>query len=363
MTSATPTGDTRLRVALTGGRTFFGDRLIAALEDDPRVEHIVVLDIKPPLSGGPKTRFVRVDLTDPAADERMGEVLVADGVDVLVHTALLAYPSHSRSWAHELEAIGSLYVMNAAADALGRGRMKKLVLTSTTAVYGAHASNPAFLTEDMPLNGIKASRWVMDKVAVEKELLRLKKDCPKLITTSLRFCMTVGPTIRNFYTKLLARNVVPTVMGYDPLEQFVHEDDAVAALLKAVLEDHPGVFNIVGEGTLYHSDVLRLGGKVPVPVPHILGYPVANALFDVQLSVVPGTFLNFFRYTWVADDKRMRQQMGFSPRYTSREAVLSFFDSLGPTRAPDPGTRGAHDRATTEHARPRPHGAAPGDLE
>ncbi|MCC6621284.1 MAG: NAD-dependent epimerase/dehydratase family protein [Deltaproteobacteria bacterium] len=336
------------RVAITGGRTFLGDRLIRALEQEPACEHILVCDIKPPLSGGDKTRFVRLDLTDPSADEHLGDRLVDDGIDVLVHTALLAYPSHSRSWAHELEAIGSLYVMNAAAEGAARGRTRKLVLTSTTAVYGAYASNPAFLSEDHPLQGIRGSRWVMDKVSVEKELARLTKDAPNLVTTSLRYCMTVGPTIRNFYTKLLARQVVPTVMGYDPLVQFLHEDDAVRALVEAVLHDHPGAYNIVGDGTLYYSDVLRLGGKITVPVPHILGYPVASALFEVQLSVVPGTFLNFFRYSWVADGRKMRDKMRFLPRYSSREAVLAFYDSLGPARADDPGPGADADRATLE---------------
>lgn len=337
------------RVALTGGRTFFGDRLIRALEADPDCEHIVVCDIRPPLSGQSKTRFVRVDLTDPSSDEQLAAALIREGVDVLVHTALLAYPSHAGSWAHELEAIGSLYVMNAAAEAHAHGTLRKFVLTSTTAVYGAHASNPAFLSEDHRLNGIKSSRWVMDKVAVELELGRLRKDAPGLVATSLRFGMTVGPTIRNFYTKLLARQVVPTVMGYDPLVQFLHEDDAVEALCRAVQHDHPGVYNIVGSETLYYSDALRLGGKLTVPVPHLLGYPVASLLFELQLSVVPGTFLNFFRYAWVADGARARDVMGFVPEHSSRAALIAFYASLTPERAPDPGRRGASDRATTEH--------------
>jgi UDP-glucose 4-epimerase len=313
-----------LRVALTGSRTYFGDHLVRALEDDPRCEHVVVFDIRPPVSGRTKTRFSRIDLTDPSADEQMERVLVSEGIDVLVHTAFLAYPSHSRSWAHELEAIGSLYVMNAAASA----KLKKVVLTSSTAVYGAHPTNPAFLTERHPLKGIKASRWVTDRVAVENDLARLARDCPDMVTTSLRFCMTVGPTIRNFYTKLLRPQLVPAVMGYDPLMQFVHEDDAMAALVKALFEDHPGAYNIVGAGTLYYSDVIRLGGKVAVPVPHFLGYPAADALFNLQLSVVPGSFLNFFRYSWVADGTRMQKQLGLSPQFTSRGALLSYYDSL-----------------------------------
>lgn len=320
----------RRRIALTGSRTFLGDRLIQSLEHDARCEHVVVFDIRPPLAARTKTQFSRVDLTDPSADEQMAKVLADEGIDTLVHTAFLAYPSHSRSWAHELEAIGTLYVMNAAASA----RVKKVVLASSTAVYGAHATNPAFLSEDHPLVGVKGSRWVMDRVAVEKELARLKRDCPDIVTTSLRFCMTVGPTIRNFYTKLLTPQVVPSVMGYDPLMQFIHEDDAVAALVKAVHEDHQGAYNIVGEGTLYYSDVLRLGGKVAIPVPHFLGYPAADALFNVQLSVVPGPFLNYFRFSWVADGARMRDKLHFFPSYTSRGALLSFFDSLHPRPAP-----------------------------
>lgn len=320
------------RVALTGVRTFLGDHLIRALEDDPRCEHVLALDIRPPTSGRTKTRFSRLDLTDPSSDEQMAKLLVEDGIDTLVHTAFLAYPSHSRSWAHELEAIGSLYVMNAAAESA----VKKVVLTSSTAVYGASASNPNFLTEDSPLRGARGSRWVMDRVAVEKELARLKKDCPHIQTTSLRFGMTVGPTIRNFYTKLLTPQVVPAVMGYDPLMQFLHEEDAVRALLLAVHEDHPGVFNIVGEGTLYYGDVIRLGGKVALPVPHFLGYPAADLLFNVQLSVVPGPFLDYFRYSWVADSRKMREVLGLTPRYTSREALISFFDSLA-----DPARRAA----------------------
>jgi UDP-glucose 4-epimerase len=140
--------------------------------------------------------------------------------------------------------------------------------------------------------------------------------------------MTVGPTIRNFYTKLLTPQVVPAVMGYDPLMQYLHEDDAIAALLKAVREDHPGAYNIVGDGTLYFSDVIRLGGKLSLPVPHFLGYPAANALFNVQLSVVPGAFLDYFRYAWVADARKMRDAFGFAPQFTSRGALLAFFDSL-----------------------------------
>lgn len=312
------------RVALTGARTFFGERLIAALEQDPACEHIAALDIRPPDSGRTKTRFSRLDLTDPSSDEQAAKVLKDDGIDVLCHLAFLAHPSHASSWAHELEAIGSLYIMNAAATA----RVPKVVLRSTTAVYGAHPANPAFLTERHTLRGEPRSRWVMDKVAAERELARLRKDCPHIVCTSMRFGMTVGPTIRTWWSRMLTRQSVPRLMGYDPMMQFLHEDDAVDALLKVVREDHPGDFNVVAPGTLYYTDVLKLGGRVGVPMPHGFGYSFGNLLFNLQLADAPGTFLNYLRYTWVADDRRMREQLGFTPRHTSREAIVAFYKSL-----------------------------------
>jgi len=340
MSTASGAGPERpYRVALTGARTFFGERLIAALEEDPACEHIAALDIRPPESGRTKTRFSRLDLTDPTSDEQAAKILADDGIDVLCHLAFLAHPSHSSSWAHELEAIGSLYIMNAAATA----KVPKVVLRSTTAVYGAHPMNPAFLTESHRLRGEKTSRWVMDKVAAERELARLRRDCPKIVCTSLRFGMTVGPTIRTWWSRMLSRQSVMRLMGYDPLMQFLHEDDAVAALVKAVKEDHPGDFNIVGPGTLYYSDVLKLGGRVGIPVPHLMGYAFGNVLFNLQLADAPGTFLNYLRYTWVADDRRMRQVMGFSPRHGSREAIESFYLSLArkQQQAPAVSARGA----------------------
>ncbi len=329
----------RYRVALTGTRTFLGERLIAALEADPDCEHVTALDIRPPRSARTKTRFSRLDLTDPSSDETAARLLVDEGADVLVHLAFLSKPSHSSSWAHELEAIGSLYAMNAAAEA----KVGKVILGSTTAVYGAHPMNPMWIEEDAPLRGIKASRWVMDKVSAERELARLARDCPDIACTSLRFAMTVGPTIDGYWANTFRRPTMTLLMGYDPLMQFTHEDDAVGALLAAIRGEQRGAFNIAGSGTLYLTQILKLGAKVPIPVPHVFGYPLHNALFNLQIVETPGTFLNYFRYAWVTDTKRMVDVLGFEPEHSSKEALMALLDaSAAATKGggPPPHTTG-----------------------
>jgi UDP-glucose 4-epimerase len=314
------------RLALTGGRTFLGERLVTAMEADPRCEHIVCFDIRAPRSAGPKTRFVHLDLTRPSAEEAAA-VLMDDGVDTLCHLAFLAFPSHARSWAHELEAIGSYYLMNAAAAA----GTAKMVLASTTMVYGAYPHNPNYIAEHASLKGTPRSRWVGDKVSAERELARLQQERPEMVTTALRFGITLGPTIRSFHTRLLAKQSLPVFMGYDPLMQFLDEDDAVDALIHAVLHDHRGAFNVVGDGVLPYSQVRGLGGKIPIFVPHILALPATGLLWNLDLVDMPPSFMNFYRFPFVADDRKMRSEFGFSPSRTSKEALKRFYASLGRT--------------------------------
>ena len=65
------------------------------------------------------------------------------------------------------------------------------------------------------------------------------------------------------------------LLGYDPLMQFVHEEDCLWAFERATLAPHPGVFNVVAQGVLPLSTLLRLGGKRILPLPAPLLYRMA----------------------------------------------------------------------------------------
>ena len=82
-----------------------------------------------------------------------------------------------------------------------------------------------------------------------------------IVVTVLRTAPILGPTVHNYVTRYLARRVVPTMMGFDPLGQFLHEVDAIAAFKLAIDRDFPGIFNIVGDGVLPLSTVIKLAGR------------------------------------------------------------------------------------------------------
>lgn len=314
-------------VAVTGASGFLGSNLIGSLEEDDRVGRIVAIDSAPSSSGsgsvaplGPKTRAYDVDLTQPTADGRIAEIFGAERVDTVAHLAFLPAPTHAAAWAHELESVGTMHVTVAARHA----QVRKLLLWSHTWLYGAHPSNPNFLTEKHPLRAPVGEPFFADKIQAEDQARKLAQRSPGAIVTILRTAPILGPTVQNTITRYLARRVVPTMMGFDPLVQLLHEVDAIAAFHLAVLRDAPGTFNIVGEGVLPLSTVIKLAGRIALPVPHPVAQSFAALGWLAQLVEAPPAFLKYLRFLCVADGLQAREALGFVPTYSTREALLDF---------------------------------------
>ena len=309
----------KCKVALTGAASFLGQNLIGLLEDDPRVERIVSLDIVPPATARDKTIHYDTDLTRPQAVELIAEKLRDHGVDTLLHLAFLSSPAHAEVYAHELESVGTMHALT---GARGAG-VTKLVLWSQTILYGALPTNPNFLTEDHPLRARSGQPFFRDKIEAEAEARRFAAT-PGTVVTVLRTAPILGPTVRNYLTRDLAAKLVPTLMGFDPLWQFVHEVDALAAFKQAIFRDAPGTFNIAGDGVLPLSTVVKLAGRLSLPLPGPLVSRAIGAMWMAGGGYAPSSFLDYLRFVCVADNQRAKDLLGFSPAYPTREAVLDF---------------------------------------
>jgi UDP-glucose 4-epimerase len=307
-------------VAITGACTFLGGELLRRLEEDPRYSRVLALDVRRPAQIGGKIEFVQLDLTQPTVDAELATLLQRAKVDVFVHGAFLSHPTHAADWAHELEDVGTMHVLNACAGA----EPKRFVLISTTLVYGAHPKNPNFLTEEAELRGHRDSRFVNDKVRVERQVLRFAKEHPNVEVCVLRFAPILGPTASNMFTRFLRRPIAPVMMGHDPLMQFVHEQDAAYALQKAVDSHATGAFNIVGKGVLPYTTVLALLGRVPVPMPQLVARQLTKVLWATQLVGSPPSLLDFLLYLCVADGGKARRDLGFAPQLSIKRTILDF---------------------------------------
>jgi UDP-glucose 4-epimerase len=310
-------------VALTGASSFLGRNLVGVLEEDQETERIIAVDVKAPDVSGPKTRMYPVDLTTPAAEDRVAEILAAERVDTLLHLGFLSSPTHASAWAHELESVGTMHVLNAAR----KERLHKLVLWSQTILYGAHPTNPNFLTEEHPLRAAADEPFFADKIAAEREVNAYAQKARGTVVTILRTAPIVGPTVQNYITRYLAERLVITLMGFDPLWQFVHEVDAIAAFKLAIDRDVPGTYNIVGDGVLPLSKVVKLAGRTRMPLFHPVAETMIAAAWAAQAAYAPPSFLRYLRYLCIADGAKAEGVMGFRPEYTTREALLDYISA------------------------------------
>ncbi len=307
-----------LVVGITGATGDLGRLLLPRLAEDPRVERVIALDVAAP-TPMKKVEFRRVDLTRPGTDNELKAALADTGVEALYHLAFISSRVRSAAFAHELEVIGSMHVL-AAAGALG---LQRLIFPSLTALYGARASSPALITEATGLAGCPGSRFVNDKVEVEHQLQAFRAAHPLMQVLVLRFAPIVGPTSDNPITRWLRTRVVPTLMGFDPLWQVLHEEDAADALHAALFTKASGAFNVAADGVLPLSAVVKLSGGQSVPLPKTMLVSAMRALEAVGAPTALPPLMDYLHYSWVADGSRAARDLQFLPKWPARDAIAA----------------------------------------
>jgi UDP-glucose 4-epimerase len=315
---AFPPAVRRPKVAITGGAGFLGSRLVKALA--LRAEwDIVVLDLAPALNVPDEVRHRFLDLNLPHVDGTVYQILKDEKPDVVVHLAALRSPSLDTTYTHELNSLGALHVLAAA----GEAKIPKVVMGSTTMVYGARGDNPNFLTEEHHLRADVQDRFVQDFVEAEKHARDHQRNYPDVDVSVLRFAQIHAPEVRDYKAKYFKSFFAITLLGFDPLVQVLHPEDATSALLKAVYQKETrGVFNVAPEGVLPLSTILLLYGALPVPVPHPLAYPLIEAAWLVGLGLAPGIHADYLRYLCVASNDKAKSVLGWTPAWTTLDTVL-----------------------------------------
>ncbi|MHB8451985.1 MAG: NAD-dependent epimerase/dehydratase family protein [Mycobacteriales bacterium] len=307
------------RVLVTGASRYLGGRVARLLGADPEIECVIGVDTIAPSTDLGRVDFVRADIRNPL----IAKVVLTREVDTVVHMNVLATPlgAGGRAAMKEINVIGTMQLLAACQKA---PTVRKLVLKSTTAVYGSSARDPALFTEDVEPKGLPRSGYAKDAVEVEGYVRGFGRRRPDVTLTMLRFTNFIGPRIETPLTRYFSLPLVPTVFGFDPRIQLCHEDDGVEVLARATLEDHPGTFNVGGAGVLLLSQAIRRVGRPWVPIPPAT-VSIAGQLFRrFGLADFSPEQMRFLEHGRVADTTRLRTQFGYSPVYTTAQALADF---------------------------------------
>jgi UDP-glucose 4-epimerase len=304
------------RVLITGVSRFLGLRLAKRLEDDPDIEQVVGVDLEEPPIRIKGLEFIRADIRNPL----IARVLEATEVDSVVHTNILSRPARlgGRFEMKENNVIGTMQFLAAAQRAT---KIKKLVMKSSTAVYGSNPSEPSLIPEDHAARQVDLSGYAKDCAEAEtfaRDFTRRRRDVDTVI---LRTQNVIGPTVKTNISEYLSLPVVPTALGFDPRLQLLHEEDAVEALYRSLMGDARGIFNIAAEGVVFLSQAIRLMGRVPLPLLLPAAQPTAALLRRMRVVDFPADQLRLIVYGRVVSTRRASEQLGFSSRFSTRAAL------------------------------------------
>ncbi|MEO7262004.1 MAG: NAD-dependent epimerase/dehydratase family protein [Jatrophihabitantaceae bacterium] len=313
-------------VMVTGVSRYLACRLAGRLSADPAIDRIIGVDTVPPARADldllGRTEFVRADIRNPL----ISKVISQAEVDTVVHASVTATPhgAGGRAPMKELNVIGTMQLLAACQNS---GTVRRLVVKSTTAVYGTSPRDPAIFTEDMAAKALPRSGYAKDAVEVEGYLRGFTRRRPDVNVTLLRFANFVGPFIDTPLTRYFQLPVVPTAFGFDPRLQLLHETDAIEVLRLASTSDRPGTFNVAADGVLLLSQAIRRAGKIAVPVPAPAVAFVGRAVRHsgiVDFSPEQMQFLNFGR---VVSNDRLKDDFGYTPQFSTAAAFESFLMS------------------------------------
>ena len=317
------------RVLITGVARHLGGRLAQILSASPEVEVVVGVDTTAPKVDLGRTEFVRADIRNPI----IAKVINTERIDTVVHMNLISTPERAggRTAMKEINVIGSMQLLAACQKAPS---VRRLIVKSSTAIYGSSSRDPALFTEDSPPRGAP-SGFAKDAVEVEGYVRGFGRRRPDVALTVLRFSNFIGPRLESSLTRYLSLPVVPTVLGYDPRIQLCHEDDALEVLRLAALTDRSGIVNVAGEGQLLLSQAIRRAGRLWVAVPPPAVTITGELLRRAKVVDVSPEQIRFLEHGRVADVAKLRDSFGYKAQYTSSAAFDDWASSSG-LRVVDP---------------------------
>jgi UDP-glucose 4-epimerase len=236
--------------------------------------------------------------------------LFREGVGALVHLGV-SHDPRGDSAQHHVSNVTGLQKLLEYVEYFG---IKKVVLLSSANVYGPRPDNPQFLSEEAPLLGAGPFSQIRDLVELDMCGQSFFWRLPEVQTVILRPTHILG-TVRNAPSNYLRLSVIPTLLGFDPMLQAVHQDDVVRAITLALAPTARGIFNIAGPAPVPLSRVIELLERSTVAVPHTVARLGVERLFRWRVTSFPAPELDFIRYVCMIDDARARRDLGYAPAY------------------------------------------------
>lgn len=311
--------NTRQKLLLVGGASAMAPAVVALFAQN---YSITAIDIRPlPSHYDLPCQFYQMGYTK----RRIADIFRTSQFDVLIHIGRIgSTSSQSRDVRFEQNVYGTRNLLKLG---LTHG-IKKFVILGTHLVYGALRDNPLYLREDEPLRASETCPELFDAIELDLETRAFLWQHRQVRTVLLRPAHILGPNSQHALAALMRAPLCPKLIGFDPLLQFVHENDIARAIELATRESIHGVYNVAGEGVLPYSKAIQLAGSTPIPIPAIAAQ-AGIKWFPILGRNLPSYVLDYIKYPVIISDSAFRSAVHWSPEYS----LVQCLESLNATNA------------------------------
>jgi len=278
---------------------------------------VVGIDARPWPDAPPGIEFHHVDIRKRAAED----VFRKRRPEVVIHMATVAGLSAHDEERHRINLGGTQAVF----EHCRRWGVGHLVFVGRHTYYGAGPDLPLYHREDEPPLALATYPELSDLVAADLYAANALWRTPEMTTTILRLVYTLGPSGSGTLAAFLRGRAVPMVLGFDPLFQFLHEEDAVTAIATAVKAKPRGIFNVCGPSPVPLSIMAHEAGRPTLPLPEFL---LANLLGRLGLPKLARGALEHVKHPILVDGTAFARTTGFHHAYDEVTTLRGFAASF-----------------------------------
>jgi UDP-glucose 4-epimerase len=250
--------------------------------------------------------------------KKLKDIFRAEPIEAVVHLGVMHDPRASQAEHHSWNVAGFQKLM----EYVAHYQVPKFVVLSSANVYGPQPTNAQFLPEEAPLLGGARFGEIRDLIEVDMLAQGFFWKHPETETVILRPVHILG-SVHNAASNFMRLPAIPTLLGFDPMVQLIHESDVVRAIQCALAPGKRGIYNIAGPAPLPLSHIIRILGKSNIPVPYTVGRALLKRMWALRLTTFPAPELDHIRYVCMVDDRNARRELGYAPSVGVEETVRS----------------------------------------
>ncbi len=303
-------------VAIISKDHYYAIKLAYDLMDNPEVGKIVVIGKDLSIPNHNKVVYINTLPYFP-----LSTVFLENNIDTIINFVKIDDDTYSSKEAYSLtlQSLKNVLYSGARAD------VKNYILYSSTVVYGVNKKKERKFD---PIRLSKAgSKFYYSKLRfeAEKRVYEFMDEFPDFNVKIARVAFTLGKNIDNLISSYLGMKFIPTIKGFNPDFEFIHEEDVIRAFNHLIFNGESGIYNVSSEDSISLKEAAVFMDKKLINISRFIAKQVAYFTWLLIPGVlkIPPHALNFFMHPFLTNNKSLLET-GFKFKYTLEETLKEF---------------------------------------